>query len=179
MIKVPHDRTSHTLSKPDTAQHARPSLSILSVAQGSPGCACAVPDVLPIPGDYCVLHTHSTNLALLACTDFLYHTSWCEHTVDGAGERGSDKESICLKMSPLYCLHFSPHLQQGCQIRNISKTKSSWQPAPPLFTDAVLKTVSQVWAAGSSCQGNQKLNQPNIPRSSTKACLCPPHWLCQ
>lgn len=54
MIKVPHDRTSHTLGKPDTAQHTRPSLSIFSADQDSPRCTRAIPDVFLIPQDYCV-----------------------------------------------------------------------------------------------------------------------------
>lgn len=71
---------------------------------------CCQPIELSIPWDYCVLCTCRANLALLTCTEFLYHTGWCVHTVDGVGQRDSNKESICLKVSILYCLHFSFHL---------------------------------------------------------------------
>lgn len=152
---------------------------------------CCQPDVLLIPWDFCVctpvscVHAQQTQHCRHVRISRTIRAV-CVHTVDGKGERDSNKErktktteNICLKMSSLYCLHFSLHLQQGWHIGNISKTKSFWQPMSPLFTDAFLKTVGQVWAAGWSCQGNQKLNQPNIPSSSTKACLCLPHRLWQ
>lgn len=92
VIKVPHDRTSHALSKPNTTQHASPSLSIFSVDQGFPRCICAVNLMCSDPLGFlcmytCVLCTCTANPALPTCTDFPYHTcSVCTHSGWEGGE---------------------------------------------------------------------------------------------
>lgn len=55
MINVPHDRASHTLSRPNTAQRARPTLSISSVDPRLPNpYTCCRPTAFLTPQDYCL-----------------------------------------------------------------------------------------------------------------------------
>lgn len=178
MINVPHDRASHTLSKPNTTQHARPTLSISSVDPRLPNpyTSCR-PTVFLTPQDYCLCTLLSLcmcagNLAFPRCTDLLYRRrTVCMYCAGGQGREPQTRKAsvwkhavLTVSISPIICTRAAIS-----EIHQRPKKLSVWQPTSPPFTDAFLKTVDQVCAAGWSCQGNQK---PNILRSSTKACLC-------